>query len=422
MAKRVEKVMNSYSERDYNALYSIYKFRCLSMNQIFDLHYRYTGDKENTPEYLRKKIIKMKKDNLIEESRLVGKKTPTVYFLTNDGIQAVKLFFNLSNNIYDTKKRIHERGYFTYAEIKVADRFIPHQYNLNQFAINATDLLKSKNLNYSYTDERHVSQTYGIRPDGILSTLGLDIFLEMDMGTESLAQLKEKWNHYRAYMNSQSYYDNGKKVVIFFICNNKGRINERIKVIKNSLNEHFIDCMKNIEVYVGIPEKLMSVLRNILIPFYSSATNEMYDELTKNLKLHHFKIASGKQMEKYLDDTSYTFYIKDENNKEFLVQEFFGEPLSGMNRVAFHEKIHLNFLKKYNKKLPMLLVGTSEEILTSNIDLFITEDIPNVYFSTLKRLESLPFNEALFRILDNGDMVSFNEDFTQIHPSKKITN
>ena len=54
----------------------------------------------------------------------------------------------------------------------------------------------------------------------------------------------------------------------------------------------------------------------------------------------------------------------------------------------------------------MLLVGTSEEILTSNIDLFITEDIPNVYFSTLKRLESLPFNE----------------DFTQIHPSKKITN
>ena len=108
MAKRVEKVMNSYSERDYNALYSIYKFRCLSMNQIFDLHYRYTGDKENTPEYLRKKIIKMKKDNLIEESRLVGKKTPTVYFLTNDGIQAVKLFFNLSNNIYDTKKSSFE--------------------------------------------------------------------------------------------------------------------------------------------------------------------------------------------------------------------------------------------------------------------------------------------------------------------------
>ena len=57
MAKRVEKVMNEYSDRDFQALLSIYNFRCLSMNQLFDLHYRYSGEKEVGTEYLRKKII-----------------------------------------------------------------------------------------------------------------------------------------------------------------------------------------------------------------------------------------------------------------------------------------------------------------------------------------------------------------------------
>ena len=420
MAKRVEKVMSEYSDRDFQALLSIYNYRCLSMNQLFNLHYRYSGKKEVSTEYLRKKLIKMKKDNLIEESRTVGKKTPTVYFLTNDGIQAVKMYFNLSNNIYDAKKRIHERGYYTYSEIKVSDRFIPHQYNLNDFALTATDFLKSKNVNYSYVDERHVSQTYGIRPDGILSTLGLDIFLEMDMGTESLSQLKEKWNHYRSYLGSQSYIDNGKKVIVFFICYNKGRINDRINIIKDSLNEHFIDCLKEIEVYVGIPEKLMSVLKNIIVPFYTTGKNEMYEELIAGVKKHEFKVASGIQMAKYLNDTNYTFYIKNEKGKDFLVQEFFGEPIGAMNRVVFHEKINDLFEKKFNKSLPLLLIGTNEDTIIDNVDLFVMSDIPNVYFSTLKRLENLSFNEALFKIMPDGTIYSFSEDFKNIKETTKL--
>lgn len=420
MAKRVEKVMSEYSDRDFQALLSIYNYRCLSMNQLFNLHYRYSGKKEVSTEYLRKKLIKMKKDNLIEESRTVGKKTPTVYFLTNDGIQAVKMYFNLSNNIYDAKKRIHERGYYTYSEIKVSDRFIPHQYNLNDFALTATDFLKSKNVNYSYVDERHVSQTYGIRPDGILSTLGLDIFLEMDMGTESLSQLKEKWNHYRSYLGSQSYIDNGKKVIVFFICYNKGRINDRINIIKDSLNEHFIDCLKEIEVYIGIPEKLMSVLKNIIVPFYTTGKNEMYEELIAGVKKHEFKVASGIQMAKYLNDTNYTFYIKNEKGKDFLVQEFFGEPIGAMNRVVFHEKINDLFEKKFNKSLPLLLIGTNEDTIIDNVDLFVMSDIPNVYFSTLKRLENLSFNEALFKIMPDGTIYSFSEDFKNIKETTKL--
>jgi len=422
LSKRVEQVMEKYTQRDFEALRSIYDFRCLSMSQLFELHYKKSGNKEVTSEYLRKKIIKLKQDNLIEYSQSMNKSIPTVYFLTSDGIKAVKIYFNFPNNIYDTEKRIHERGYFTYSEIKIANRFIAHQHNLNEFALNGINLINENNITYSYFDERHVANTYGIRPDGVLSTLGLDLFLEMDMGTESINQLKEKWNHYRSYVNSQSYANNGKKVIILFICNNKGRINDRVNLIKNSINEHFIDCLKDkIEIYVGIPEKLISVIKNIIIPYYTTTTNDLLSELTKELQNKNYKIASGKQLSKYLNNVDYTFYIKNPiNNKEFLVQEFFGEPMSSMNRVTFHDSINIYFKSKFNKDIPLILVGTSEDMLIKNLDIFQLESSNKVYYSTLKRLEIMPFNEAVFTITSNHVLYCFNEDFTETKPTEKL--
>lgn len=422
MSKRVEKVMEKYTQRDFEALRSIYNFRCLSMSQLFELHYKKTGGKEVTTEYLRKKIIKLKQDNLIEDSQALDKRIPTVYFLTGDGIKAVKTYFNFPNNIYDTEKRIHERGYFTYAEIKVANRFIAHQYNLNEFALSAINLIKDNGLTYSYFDERHVSNTYGIRPDGILSSLGLDLFLEMDMGTESIGQLKEKWNHYRSYVNSQSYADNGKRVIVLFICNNKGRINDRINLIKNSIHEHFIDCLNDkIEIYIGIPEKLISVLRNLIIPYYTTATNDLLGELTKGLQSHGYKIASGKQISKYLNDVDYTYYIKHANtNREYLVQEFFGEPMSSMNRISFHDSINTYFKSKFNKDIALLLVSTSEDMILKNLDIFQLQESNKVYFTTIKRLETMPFNEAIFIVGPNHSLYCFHEDFVRTKPTEKL--
>jgi hypothetical protein len=393
------------------------------MDQLFKMHYRWSGKREVTNEYLRKKIIKLKKDDLIEDVQHVNKNIPTVYFLTNDGIKAVKIYFNLPNNIYDSEKRIYQRGYFTYSEIKIANRFIPHQYNLNQFALNAIDLIKEHELPYTYSDERHISQAYGIRPDGILTIPGVDLFLEMDMGTESVNQLKEKWNHYRSYVNSQSYADNPNKTVILFICNNRGRINDRINLIKNSVNENFIDCLKDkIDIYIGIPEKLISVIRNLIIPYQKTNTNDLLTELTISLQKHNYKIASGRQIARYLNNIDYTFYIKHAvTNREYLVQEFFGEPMSSMNRVAFHESINTYFKSKFNKDIALLLVGTSEDMIIKNVDIFQLEESNKVYYTTLKRLETMPFNEAIFIVAPNEALYCFDEDFIGTKPTNKIS-
>ena len=161
-------------------------------------------------------------------------------------------------------------------------------------------------------------------------------------------------------------------------------------------------------------------MKNILIPLYTTGKNEMYEELINGLKGHSFKVASGVQMSKYLNNTNYTFYIKNDEGKDFIVHEFFGEPIGAMNRVAFHETINASFERKFNKSLPLLLVGTSEDIIINNINLFIISDIPNVFFTTLNRLENLSFNDALFKIMPDGSIYSFSSDFKNIKPTEKI--
>ena len=91
-----------------------------------------------------------------------------------------------------------------------------------------------------------------------------------------------------------------------------------------------------------------------------------------------------------------------------------------MNRVVFHEKINDLFEKKFNKSLPLLLIGTNEDTIIDYVDLFVMSDIPNVYFSTLKRLENLSFNEALFKIMPDGTIYSFSEDFKNIKETTKF--
>lgn len=408
--------MQKYAKRDFEALKSIYDFRCLSLTQLFELHYK--SSKGKSQEYARKKFLQLKQDKLVEEYKSTNKNVPSVFFLTNDGIKAVKNYFGFANNIYDADKKMLERGYFTYAEIKIANRFVPHQYFLNDFGLEAIKVINQHGLNYTYKDERHLSEFYGIRPDAILSFEGIDLFLEMDMGTETVKQLKKKWNHYRTFLNSPKFIESDKKVVILFICNNKGRINERIDLIKHSINENFIDCLKgNIELYVGVSEKLISVIKNILIPNELTGTNDFLKSVSNSLS-KNFKIASGVQMSKYLNNVTYTYFIKNET-QEFLVQEFFGEPMTTMNRMAFHSQINSFFRIKFNKDIPLLVVSSTEDMILKNIDLFDVE-MRNIYFTTMKRLETMPFHEAVFIIRANNQLFSYEEDFIRLKPTKKL--
>lgn len=367
-------------------------------------------------------MIKLRQDDMIESVKSIDPNSPPVYFLTNTGITAVRTFFNFPSNIYDSEKHTTRRGYFTYRELRVSSRFIPHQYNLNVFAINAINILKKEGIKYSYMDERHIPDTYGIRPDAVLSTPNINMFLEMDMGSESISQLREKWSHYRTYVASKNFYESKKRTVVLFICNNKGRINDRMNLIKSSINEFFLDCCnESIDIYIGIPEKLLSVIDNIIIPKAKTATTPMLNSLITVLKKDGFGVALGASTAKYLNNVIYTFYIRSKTgNKEYLVQEFFGEPMSAMCKASFHTNTKSFFYRYFKRSIPMIIVGTSEDLIINNANVFELSD-EDIFYTTLTRLSSMPFNEALFKVKQNGDIYCFSEDFKEIRPTQKLT-
>lgn len=54
-------------------------------------------------------------------------------------------------------------------------------------------------------------------PDGMLNLPNYFVLLEMDMGTETLQRLRQKWDSYRLFLNSPGSFYQGKPIVMFFI-------------------------------------------------------------------------------------------------------------------------------------------------------------------------------------------------------------
>lgn len=406
MSKRIDKLMLNYSERDFEALLSIYNYRCLSFEQIYNLHYK-TSVKKNkdvTPEYLKKKITKFKNDNLIEESTHIDKNIPILYSVTQDGVKFIKKYFSFPTNIYNEERRIMEKGYLTYSEVKISYKFMPHQYNLNSFALDAENILQTYNIEHNYYDEKHIPKFENIRPDAMINTPKMDIYLEMDMGTETKNQLYEKWNNYRSYLSS-SKNDISKRKIILFICHDKTNVENRIKLIKDTIRTNFLDCVNdNLELYVGTPKKLLAIIKGKIIHEYFDLVSPLIQDARTAILKNNFRIEEYSSKE-----LPALFKIKhNDNGMQLLVQEFFGEPISTIQRIDFFDANSV-YLEKQNGDLPMLVIATNEESLINNYKVFniISEKI---YFTTIKRLENLPLNKAIFKI-NNDRIYCFKEDF-----------
>lgn len=413
MSQRISKIMTNYKQRDFEALLSIYNYRCLSFEQIYSLHYKMSvaGNREVGPNYLNKKMAQFKKDGLIEESTHINSNVPVLYSLTADGIKCLKEYFGFSDNIYNADKKQVQKGYLTYSEVRVAYRLMPHQYNLNLFTLGTKELFDKYYIKNQYLDEKHIPTISNIRPDAITITDKFDIYYEMDMGNETKKQLIEKWDHYRNYLKSPSNNPEKKKFILF-ICDEKNYSDNRIEVIKDSISHYFIDCIgKNVEFYIGTHKKLMAIVKTKIIQDYFNLDNALCNDLRTALIKSNFQVADGKQLQTFFDENPFLYYIKSTKGEhDYMVEEFFGEPLSTINKAIFYNNMNQGYYNYYKKNIPLLIVATSEEIILKNCDLFNIRS-ENVYFSTIRRLEELPFHSAIFKVED-GNMLSFDNSFS----------
>lgn len=399
------------NRRDLEALKSIYDLRCLTFDQIYQLNYNraindYTPITQNTC----KKKIKEFLDNklLIEREYELGK---TCFFITNKGINLIKEAFNIPENIYDLDKNVIKRGYFTAAELNIKTRLINHQIHLNQFYVDFCSL--NIKASWNYVDSKHSELQFGgLIPDAILTILDKTIFIETDMGTENKKQISEKWNNYMSFINSGDFKYRDRDIVVLFIIEGQN-LTDRINLVKYLAYEGLMGIIDpSFDIYIGSRGDIIDLLKNKFFPNNNIFNKKAQIDILMRNKFN-FLTTSGEKVKNYLNDTEYTWFIRDATNSkiEFVVDEYFYRPMQTLNKIAYLDYNNTYLLKNYNKQIKMIIICDNEQEIYNDLKVIQALDMNNVYCTTLNRLiNSRYLYESLFQFDFLGNIFVFEDE------------
>lgn len=409
-------IKNMLNKIDLEILHQIYLLRCLTVNQIY-LNY-YQEDFVGIQQFKDNKINILKQLGIVEEIEFSSDNS--ALFLTKLGIDVVIEAYQIPINIVDEETSGVKRGYYRASELKMLPKNIPHQVHLNQFMLDFKTIYEANNipLTWEYYDEKYVSQYTKIRPDGMISILDTDLFLEMDMSTESKAQLIDKWKHYKVFLNSVEHRNNDRKVIVLFIVENTSLIENRKNLIKLTANDIVLnDIDDKFEIIVGTKEELLvSIFKNIIPDIMETNYKKM--QLTQIINSHGFDSVKASPLSKKLGNSDYGYFIRklDESNnliiengkvQGFLLDYYRDNSLSFLAKVAYLDRNLSNFHYYYKWNPSYILVCDDINRLYNDLKLLKLDTVQNVFYTTLDRLQKYPFYEALFQFNFDGDMFTF---------------
>lgn len=410
MGKYDKNIYDQLGEREANLLYAIYNHRCLTTEQIFRLFYD-SKDKEIGDTYCKRKINFLVKNKFIEK---IKHNNTYIYYIESIGINYIKKKFSIPTSIYNLDKNNEERSYFRASELRIKPKNIPHQLALNEFVIDFKQNVPN-DIDYSYCDEKYLTEYEDIRPDGLLEINNHKYFLEIDMGTETTKQLIEKWVHYRRFFKSNNIALDKQNLTILFIVEKADNLVSRIDLIKKSIFTEILDDVKNeIEIFVGTHEEMLDVIYKRI-----DIENKEEKNIAVLLKKKNFKLYSTSGLEN-ITYHKFKYYIKSETTyKEYFVDSFLDEPLSVYNKITYFPKIEMYFKNKFNRDIGYIIVVSSEEQALRMLKLLEINQIQNIYFTTIEKLKNNSFGKALFQLSLHGDCYFFNDDNLQTRQFEK---
>lgn len=355
MANIVEKFRN-LGDREKSTLSSIYMHRCLTLEQIFELHYSENA-KNNT--YCKMKLDQMLRDGLIEEEYT---KTNKVYFLTTQGVDFAREVLDIPSNIYDRDLRKVKRGYFRASELKIIPRNINHQIMLNQFFIDFYMAI-GKYVPFQYYDEKYITDFIDIRPDGLIRAFDIDFFVETDMSTESQSQLHEKWENYRRFLSSSEYKYKTRKIVVLFAIENTKFVENRIDLVKRTIYNRISDEVdESFEIYVDIRENLINIIKEEARVYQGTYKGDI-PVLKEHLERAGFFFSPGIILKPLIGGATFSYYLRKYNEnkrgslevidgtvQEFVLDSYHNKPYSVLRKVEYLKQANIFYEKNMRKK------------------------------------------------------------------------
>lgn len=418
------KIIKRLKNRDYLLLRYLYYYRCLNIQQAWGLCYKSAGI--DIKIFIQKRVVPFIRLNIVSLSHS-GKSY--VLTITNDGIDILSSKISLNNDFFDTKTKKIRSGVMRESQIKILPRLMEHQLSLNQFVIDFSERMKKnrfKDYKYNYFDEKFMSKYPFIRPDGMISipSLKLDLFLEMDMGTESKKQLIEKWSKYRIALNMPEIQQRSTKIIVLFILDNLNtdKIEARKSIVRYSIDQTLIgDYDDNLDIYIGTKYELMKALFEKILPMASNSypIQNIISKLLVNK--YGYKISNASNLKKIFYSSSYAFYVRKmtsrnkilvKNGKvqEFLFDDYFYEPLSVLNRIQYHTKHSSLYELNYKRPIDYIVLVQSLDTIYRDLSITNSLDIKSVYYTTIERLLHMPLPKALIQFDCTGNIYHFTDE------------
>lgn len=410
-------VKNLLDKKDLEVLHNIYLLRCLTVSQIY-LNY-YQEDYTGVQDFRNKKLHELLETGAIEE--ILFSADNSAIFLTRLGIDVVVSEFKIPINIVNKNGQV-SRGYHRAHELKLQPKNIPHQVHLNQFMIDFKTIYQYKNLTipWEYYDEKYLSQYRKIRPDGMIRMLDVDLFLEMDMSTESKAQLTEKWKNYKWFLNSAEHR-NDQKVIVLFIIENTDLIENRKNLIKLTAGDIVLDDIDDtFEIIVGTKEELLTIVFNQLIPDIKKTNYRKANIVNLLTSRYRFNVSDASILQKKLGNQDYGFFVRklDESNnllveynriQGFLVDYCYRDSLSTIAKISYLDSNLAEFNYYYKWKPSYIIITDDLEHLYQDLKLFKLDRLNNIYYTTISDLQSNIFPHALYQFDYNGELYTFED-------------
>jgi hypothetical protein len=396
------------SEREAEIMSYLYQLRVLTIEQIYQKWWK--GNSSNKPvgtlRTCRDSIRRfMSRTNYITMFKPPLASALCYVQLTPQGVKALR-YFPIS--FIGTRKRPFLRSdIIPLSRLTLHPRLFSHQTALNQFVLDFEEL--DLPVSWTYYDEKFVSKILpGVRPDGILHVENTYYFLEMDMDTERDRALKTKWEHYRSFLNSPTFYRMAGEIRVLFITecySPQARANHVRTLAFDSLFDKFNG---RFDMFFGAPDEMSSIIKQYIYE------NELMELSTipyvSSLEQHGFVAKIRNDYGDMFADLSFAIYIKSLHN-EFFVCDFRNMSSSVIHDIFDWAGTTLRIKQATNKRIPYLLVCESLEhsfytLKNVGVDL----DVDNIFFTTTDRLKMLQFHKALARIDSIGNVYEFTDE------------
>jgi len=412
--KANEQVLRRLTEEDRRALLSLYQHRCLDEPLLHK--YFYSGvDRRRA--YTTKRLQELLFFWLIEEVDY-GEEFPAL-FLTSLGVKTVLALFG------DTLRDALSFGdgavvMPTASELSIRPQNIPHQMALNSFILEMEESFRQRG-GFRYFDEKHMPPaSLFMMPDGVVELPGCYLFLEMDMGTERPSYLARKWNGYRMFLNSPSFFYEEKPVVMLFIISGVKNPELRKKNVSATLLEHLHPYLNGrFEAVIDTPENLHEFVKTQFLSLQTE-TAEVGDEVLGNLRSIHGFVPSSPSFLSGME-YPYGFYarrlteqkkvlVSDGRPQEFLVDVWLDGRLSVLRTILSEEQAARQTRAAVGRAIPHLVVAPDERAAAQALRVIGTAQPKNMFFTTPARLSACSWAEALFTIDQLGNLSHFAGD------------